>query len=150
MSVRRYLPVFEGPNPLIKSGIYQTSHIYNVSDVESILRGCESLWYPPHPTYFSLLSATKGMPYGANTVGEIYAAVVFDIIMRPSDFGKMTSGVLDSLSVSTHYQFLQLLKCDSTKSLSVAIESSLPALALTHKDLSKWLTQEDHPASRKD
>lgn len=93
-----------------------------------------------------------GSPFEAATAGELYAAVVSEILTGTIFLGNLETGICEALSMATRCDLLQLGKTIVSEQLVAAIQSTSSHLTLVHQDLGQWSAKEPlvlQPASPK-
>lgn len=123
----------------VYGGLCHAAHIYNDSDTKAILSDTRT---QSRPVRLPLLSTMHGSMFRATTAGDLYRAIVSEILTGTIFLNKLESGMCGSLSVVTECHFLQLRKTMVSEQLVAAVQSSMPHLNLTHQDVREWSTRE--------
>lgn len=128
----------------IHAGLCHTPNVYNVDDVDSVLKGLEPKLRGSRPVHIPLLSPHTGLPFPAENAGHLFQLICTEAFTKPLFLDNLTSGIINSISNHGMPECqVELFRTSIiSNGLLSAIESNLPRVTIVRHDLIDWADKE--------
>ncbi|KAH8711843.1 putative polyketide synthase [Phaeosphaeriaceae sp. PMI808] len=132
------LPVF--------GGLCHAPHVYNESDVTSILdRSEESLYTVSVETrpVMSVYSSSTGQPYLAKDAEELYICVLTELLTQPICWDHVIDGIVEAAKCASSSEAVLHMFGNSLSlnDLSKSLKTNISNIDISVNNLSTWITQ---------
>ena len=128
----------------VYNGLCHAPHVYDSSDVETIIDGSSAQCNHSHRIILALHSVETGLPYPAKDAGSLFTNIISEILTGTIFLDKLIDGIVRKVSGfgKPECQFLLFRSSIISNSILTSLESELPQISFPKIDLLGWCSQE--------